>query len=89
MNLEKIKTDTGLFGYFLVGLAALFLLIFLLVFGFAAIFFIVLVGWSILIFYYLRFLITYNFTARLVALLLAIVLTLGVFFWAWQSPLFR
>lgn len=88
MNLEKFKNDTRFFGYFLMGLGALFLLIFLLVFGFAAIFFIVLIGWAILIFYYLRFLITYNFTARVIALGVAILLTIGIFFWAYNSPLF-
>lgn len=89
MNLEKFKTDTKFFGYLLMGLALVFLFIFFFVFGLAAIFFIVLVGWLILIFYYLKFLITYNFTARLIALAVAIVLTLGIFFWAYNSPLLK
>jgi hypothetical protein len=89
MNLEKFKTDTKLFGYLLMGFAILSALIFLFVFGFAVIFFIILVGWAVLVFYYLKFLVKYNFTARVIAIAVAIVVTLGVFFWAYQSPLFH
>lgn len=82
MDLQKLRTDTKLFGYLIMGLAAVFLFIFFFVFGLAAVFFIVLFGWLILLFYYLRFLVTYNFTARLIVLVLAIILTFGIFFWA-------
>lgn len=85
MNLEKFKTDTRFFGYFLMGLAILSVLVFLFVFGFAVIFFIVLIGWAILVFYYLRFLVKYNFTARLIAIVVAVVITLSLFFWAYNS----
>jgi hypothetical protein len=89
MNLEKFKTDTKLFGYLLMGLAFLAALVFLFVFGFAVIFFIVLIGWAILIFYYLRFLVKYNFTARIIAFVIAILITIGIFFWAYNSTMVK
>lgn len=89
MDLQKFKTDTRFFGYFLMGLGIIFLALFLFVFGLAAIFFIVFIGWAIFIFYYLRFLVTYSFTARIVAAVVVAIITLVIFSWAYNNPSFN
>jgi hypothetical protein len=85
VDLDKIKTDTKLFGYLLIGLGIFSAFAFLFVFGFVFIFFLVLIGWVILTLYYLRFLVRFNFTARVIAIILAVLITVGLFYWAYNT----
>jgi hypothetical protein len=86
MELQEFKTDSKKFSLLLFGGATLFIVLFLLIFGFSFIFFLVLLLWFVAITLFFKFFLKFGFMYWFGLLAFMFVLSLGLFSWAFKSP---